>query len=626
MIKSASELTEASQELIDAVFRHNGRKAPRKYAKTPSPRTPPSNMSQAAAQLDAMLSHIDPDCGYEDWLHVLMAIFHNTGGSEEGLALADSWSSRGSKYPGEDKVRAKWRSFESHTATPVTIGTIKKMLSDVSMDWIDICAANEPQFAPCEFVVIYPDKHSPNTPSVPANPLARFTLNGKSAELDAIEPSNEGTTESEPDLEPLTMIQRRYALINMTGRLWVLDQQRLKKHPDQGTANKLALSNRSDGALLITRAIRAKHPQEDASKIAKVFFSDPETTCYDGVEFNPAGTSENHLNLWVGPTIKPKQGVWVLIKAFIFHVICGGDEESYLYLIRYIAHALQCPSEKPGVIVILLGGQGTGKGTLGRILRLIWGATFLQVHNIDTVTGNFNASLERAYIVFLDEALFVGNRRSTDALKSLVTEPVIQINEKHQPARQINSYHRFIAATNADHMKHTEKDDRRDFVLRVSEERKGDHEYWRKLNHEIDHGGAEAMVHDMLVMDLSDFNVRDKPETKELLEQKLRSLEPIERWWHDCLHRGGTSDDGEWPDFISTDEAIEGVMETSGGRLYKKPAAIDVRRTFKKICPSASVKQQKTRVSSQRQRGYALPSVEQARKEFEQYIGGKISW
>jgi predicted ATPase len=79
-------------------------------------------------------------------------------------------------------------------------------------------------------------------------------------------------------------------------------------------------------------------------------------------------------------------------------------------------------------MVILLGGQGAGKGTLARILRKIWSATYVQVHQIKSITGQFNGSIERAFIVWLDEAIFDKNRGATDSLKSLVTEPVILIN------------------------------------------------------------------------------------------------------------------------------------------------------------------------------------------------------
>ncbi|MDP3005298.1 primase-helicase family protein [Methylotenera sp.] len=440
------------------------------------------------------------------------------------------------------------------------------------------------------------------------------------------------------ELTPLQTMQQQFSLLNMDGKLWLVHLPSIHRLTAQGVAPKLNLSTREDGNLLLRRAIKAQYPEVDTNAVSKDFWYSPQTICNSGVEFNPAGTSEHYLNLWVGPTVTPRKGTWLLISAFLLEVICADDQECYTYLICYIAHALQMPWEKPGILIALLSGQGTGKGTLARILRMIWSATFLQIHNIDSVTGNFNASLERAFIVFMDEALFSGDRRASDALKSLVTESVIQINEKHQPARQTSSYHRFFAATNAEHFKNTERDDRRDLVLRLSESRKGDHAYWQALNHEIDNGGVEAMVHDLLAMDLSDFNIRDKPNTNELLEQKLQSLGSIQRWWFDCLYRAqiDCEDVAEsfeelkaeykpWPDFISTSVATKGVYEVAGGRVFKKPSALDFARTFKDLCPSA-IHTQRTIARGSRFRGFDLPPLQQARIDFEVYIGGKVKW
>ena len=424
--------------------------------------------------------------------------------------------------------------------------------------------------------------------------------------------------------ELLLALQERYALIDMNGKVWMLKNDSISAKAEDGTAGKLAFSNRYDGTLLLARSVNVLDPTGDAKNVIDNFLVSSKTRCYDGIEFNPRGSSGNLLNLWVGPTIQAKAGEWRLIQSFLLEVICDGDHECYCYLIRFIAHALQRPEEKPGILIILIGGQGTGKGTLGRILRLIWSATYLQVHNIDAVTGNFNASLERAFIVFMDEALFAGDRKASDALKSLVTEPVIHINEKHQPARQTHSYHRFFATTNADHFKNTERDDRRDVALRVSESRKGDHAYWQALNFEIEQGGVEAMVHELLTMDLTGFNVRQKPETKELLAQKLQSLGPIPRWWHDCLSGGGVDADGNWADFISTDAAVKGIVELAGRRLFKTPSPAEVVHALLKLCPSAAKKQQQDNLK--RQRGLSLPPLQQARAEFEQYIGGAINW
>lgn len=432
--------------------------------------------------------------------------------------------------------------------------------------------------------------------------------------------------------EALEAMQKQFALIKIGGKVWVIEGDGLKTHDNNGAVKKLELLNRGDGALLIHRALTAQFPSE-TNKVIDDFMLSPLTICYSGVEFNPREPTANYLNLWVGPTVTPKPGRWELIQAFLLKGICNGNQECYDYLIRYIAHALQKPWEKPGVMIILIGGQGLGKGTLGQILRKIWRATYLQVNNIDNVTGNFNASLERAYIVFMDEALFSGDRKATNALKSLVTEPVVHINEKHQPSRQTDSYLRIFLATNAEHVKNTERDDRRDFVLRVSEEHKGDKAYWDNVYHEIEHGGVEAMVHDLIAMDLSKFNVRYKPNTPELITQKLQSLNPIELWWHDCLYRGQIyKDDGSfvaetdkgWPAFVSTHTAIEGVMSVTGGRAYRKPTTNDIVDSIKRLCPSAINKQSQS--GKVRHRGLGLPTLEKARQEFETYIGDSVPW
>lgn len=448
------------------------------------------------------------------------------------------------------------------------------------------------------------------------SPITLGWKNESEAELSA------STTES---IDLLERIQQQYCLISINGRVWVLDRSTLNICSEHRTAAKLSLSNRSDGTLLLTRTAKALSPQVDAFKIVKEFFISPQTICYNGVEFNPVGTSsEKLLNLWVGPTITPQPGDWRLIATYLLDVICDNDSDAYNFLIRFLAHALQRPEEKPGILIILIGGQGVGKGTLAKILRRIWSATFLQIHNIDSVTGSFNAALERNFIVFMDEALFVGDRRASDALKSLVTEPVIHINEKYQPERQMQSFHRFFAGTNAEHFKNTERDDRRDFVLRVSEARKGDHAYWKALNSEIEKGGVEAMIYDLLALDISNFNVRSKPSTQGLIDQKLQSLEPIPRWWHNSLIDGGFSEDEKWPDFIKTSTIVNDVFEMAGGRVFRKPGPVEVSRAMGKLCPSASQKQLQN--SYDRGRGYSLPPLAQAREEFEDYIGGKIDW
>lgn len=78
-------------------------------------------------EIDAVLDHIDPSIGYTQWVKVLMAIKHETRGSDEGFELADRWSSAGNNYKGTNDVYKQWRCIKEGHKNPVTMGTLKWM-------------------------------------------------------------------------------------------------------------------------------------------------------------------------------------------------------------------------------------------------------------------------------------------------------------------------------------------------------------------------------------------------------------------------------------------------------------------------------------------------------------------
>jgi len=429
-------------------------------------------------------------------------------------------------------------------------------------------------------------------------------------------------TQSDP---VLLAIQDRFTLVVLK-KIGVVDRASLTVRGHDEMAASLTVLSRQDGSLLIHRLVKSEFSGDAFGDRAKQFFTHPKTVIYAGVEFNPRETTAGFLNLWVGPTIAPKQGRWGLIQEFLLIVICDGSDAAYFYLIRYIAHALQRPWEKPGTMIAMLGGEGIGKGTLARILRKIWTATFLHTHTVKPIVGDFNGPLERSFWVFLDEAVFAGDRAGTNALKGLITEPTVFINEKNQPGRTIRSYHRFIAATNAEHFQHIDPDNRRDFMLKVSDARKGDKAYWDDLSEAIDGGEVEAMMFDLLAIDLSGFDVRTKPNTKELTLQKLQSLQPYHRWWFDCLFRGSIEDwKTEWPDFVSTFTLTMRLKAaTQGIRTYKQVNDRDMKDMVRKVC--RSVVDDQAMEGGNRRRGFKLPTLDKAREDFEKFIGDTVDW
>lgn len=145
---SVRDLTEVDQAFMDAVSLHNGRTpVDIDSAYVESERTIAIvGDIEVLTKLKWVLDDINPDRGYDDWTRCGMAIFHETGGSDDGLNLFDTWSRNGQKYEGRREIEAKWRSFRSGRGRPVTIGTLIKM-------------ANDQPFAPCAFEVIEPGTH-----------------------------------------------------------------------------------------------------------------------------------------------------------------------------------------------------------------------------------------------------------------------------------------------------------------------------------------------------------------------------------------------------------------------------------------------------------------------------------
>ena len=135
---------------------------------------------------------------------------------------------------------------------------------------------------------------------------------------------------------------------------------------------------------------------------------------------------------------------------------------------------VQKPEEKPGVAVVLQGGQGTGKGSMVRPLGEMIGHHYFYAGNPEAVAGKFNSHMENTVLAFADEAFFA-DKKAANALKSMITEPVQSIERKNVDLFMTASYSRIIMATNHENAIRVETDDRRYFILQVSEDKKGNH-------------------------------------------------------------------------------------------------------------------------------------------------------
>jgi hypothetical protein len=259
-----------------------------------------------------------------------------------------------------------------------------------------------------------------------------------------------------------------------------------------------------------------------------------------GVTFDPSGapTPPDVLNLWNGFAVQPRPGSWGKLRVHIRDVVCAGNREQYEYVIRWMARMVQHPAEQGEVAIVMRGSEGCGKGTLAKVLKRILGQHALAISNAKHLTGNFNAHLRDCVFLFADEAFFAGDRQHVGVLKSLITEPYLTVEGKYQNAVQCPNFLNVMMASNEEWVVPASLEARRFCVLEVLDIHKNDQAWFAAIWAEMDAGGYEAMLHDLLRYNLTNFNVRRVPATEGLQRQKKLSLDTNHSWWLDVVYRG----------------------------------------------------------------------------------------
>jgi hypothetical protein len=262
-----------------------------------------------------------------------------------------------------------------------------------------------------------------------------------------------------------------------------------------------------------------------------------------GAVFEPGGPLHiqgDTLNMFRGFAIDPAPGNWSLMQAHILNVLCNGQRELFDYLIRWMAWSVQKLDQPIGVAVALLGDQGAGKGIFVRAFGSLFGEHFAHVANGDQLTGRFNASIAKSCLVFLDEAVWAGDKKAEGVLKGLITEPSLSLEAKFRDPITVANKLRIIVASNNEWAVPAGIGDRRWLILNVDNSYAGTSHavYFDALGLEIVNGGTAAMLHDLLAMDLNGFNVRKVPRTAAKAQQQALSLPSVEAWLYQVLQEG----------------------------------------------------------------------------------------
>lgn len=257
---------------------------------------------------------------------------------------------------------------------------------------------------------------------------------------------------------------------------------------------------------------------------------------YPKVEFNPAlpnKFSGDTYNLFNGFIISEEGEGHKQYLDYIYNAICSCNDEHYEYLLNYMAHMVQKPSNRPDVAIVLFGHEkGTGKDTLHQLLGHIFkkgGYTHLTE---ETLMGRFNVALETCVLGVAEELVFGGSHREDSKLKSVITAPVHMIERKGHESYTVDNFLRLIVTSNSSRPVRATDGERRYFALKPSTIYKDQFQFWDELYTNFQ---ASHLLYFLQQRDITGFNPRNFPASTALIEiinqNKDRVTEAVEFWW-----------------------------------------------------------------------------------------------
>jgi phage/plasmid-associated DNA primase len=178
-------------------------------------------------------------------------------------------------------------------------------------------------------------------------------------------------------------------------------------------------------------------------------------------------------------------------------ILCNNDEIVYQYLINWIAQMIQFPEIKT-VVITLISQEGAGKGTLMKLFaKMLGNKKILETSTPSRdVFGSFNSLMSDCFLVNLNELSKTEVKGNEGQFKQMVTDGKLTINSKGVSQYQINSYHRFFITTNNLDPITTKKDDRRNVIIRSSDEKINDKKYFIEINDYLDNDAIVKTVYE----------------------------------------------------------------------------------------------------------------------------------
>jgi hypothetical protein len=386
----------------------------------------------------------------------------------------------------------------------------------------------------------------------------------------------------------------------------------------------LRFSRPSDMALLYPQSVQVgakKNGDPIVKARGSVWLTHSARRFYRGIEVAPNDRgNEGYYNMWRGFSVEPKKGDWPLFRQHL-SLVANGNIDHAKYIFGWMAETVQHPERPIGIALAFKGKQGTGKSTFAKWFGKLFGVHFLHLDSEQHLLGRFNAHLHNAILVLADEAVWAGSKAGLGALKRMITEDTLNIERKNVDILTVKNMLHMMVASNESWVVPTGFDNRRFAIFGTSAEHQDDAKFFAAVDDELfKRDGLAALLYDLLEYE-NDIDLRQIPETENLIAQQALSANPEESWWLEKLHQGllaAVWAEGGWPDSgrVSKDVIHQDYLQflDTHQRRGRSPRATETElgRFLKTRTPLSDGRARL--IHGERQRIWTVPSLAECRE------------
>lgn len=477
-------------------------------------------------ELHSICTKITSKYDYDEWIKVGLALYNITDGHQDGFDVWDKWSQKDTTNYCKEYLITKWNNYMCGADIDrlIGIGSLKR--------WAEQDNPSNPYYK-----TFYQN--------------CTIKWNGDEVEEITGKLNIKGV---------IDMLNKNLIFVKETGEYIITD---VKANGE----DTWYLKNSAKVKEHFAKYQFKNHYNNQKIDLFKLWSNHIERNEVRAIGFNPSDSVDTTdiFNLWKGFKIDRNKAESFNeddckpILNHIKQIWCKGNITSYNYVLDYLAHILQKPHKKCGVVLCLKSKQGAGKGViLEKLAEIIGDKHYVQNSNANFLFGDFNGMLEAKILIDLDECFWGGDKKLESVVKNKITEKKQPINKKNKELYIIDDFANYIITTNNDWFAGVSEEDRRHYCLELDNRLSGrmTDEKYEMIKPVLD-APAGAFAKYLFNRDIQHYNPRVFSKSPLLQDQVERNWNSVKVWFHECLKDGGFNMKGDkfcsWNELIPDD-------------------------------------------------------------------------